>query len=101
MPFSTFRHEVEIYDLLRDLQRDGTSIVTVLHDLNLAALYCKRVALPHRGRLFRPGTPAEVITYAALTAVYQTEVYVGLNDITGAVNVLPLSRTYRERLRRG
>jgi hypothetical protein len=51
------------------------------------------------GCLFRVGTPAEVITYRALTEVYDTEVYVDLNDITGAVNVLPLSRTYRERLR--
>jgi len=41
-----------------------------------------------------------VITYAALTDVYETEVYVDTNDITGAVNVLPLSRVYRERLRR-
>jgi len=50
----------------------GKSIVTVLHDLNLAALYCERVALLHRGRVFRLGTPAEVITYAALTEVYET-----------------------------
>jgi iron complex transport system ATP-binding protein len=98
--FLDIRHEVEIYDLLRDLQGDGKSIITVLHDLNLAALYCERVALLQRGRLFRLGTPAEVITYAALTEVYETEVYVDLNDITGAVNVLPLSRPYRERLRR-
>ena len=41
-----------------------------------------------------------MITYAALTDVYETEVYVDTNDITGAVNVLPLSRVYRERLRR-
>jgi hypothetical protein len=31
---------------------------------------------------------------------FETEVYVDTNDITGAVNVLPLSRPYRERLRR-
>jgi iron complex transport system ATP-binding protein len=98
--FLDIRHAVEIYDLLRDLQVEGLTIATVLHDLNLAALYCERVALLHRGRLFRLGTPAEVITYAALTEVYETEVYVDLNDITGAVNVLPLSRPYRERLRR-
>ena len=98
--FLDIRHEVEIYDLLQDLQREGRSVITVLHDLNLAALYCDRVALLKAGQLFRLGTPAEVITYAALTEVYETEVYVDTNDITGAVNVLPLSRTYRERLRR-
>jgi iron complex transport system ATP-binding protein len=99
--FLDIRHTVEIYDLLQDLQREGRSIVSVLHDLNLAALYCDRVALLKAGRLVRLGPPAEVITYAALTDVYETEVYVDTNDITGAVNVLPLSRVYRERLRRG
>ena len=97
--FLDIRHEVELYDLLHDLQGEGKSIITVLHDLNLAALYCDRVLLMNAGRVFRVGTPAEVITYANVTAVYQTEVYVDANDITGAVNVLPLSRAYRERLR--
>ena len=31
--FLDIRHTVEIYDLLQDLQREGRSIVTVLHDL--------------------------------------------------------------------
>ena len=98
--FLDIRHAVEIYDLLRDLQAEGMTIATVLHDLNLAALYCDRVALLKAGRLVRLGAPGEVITYATLTEVYETEVYVDTNDITGAVNVLPLSRPYRERLRR-
>jgi iron complex transport system ATP-binding protein len=98
--FLDIRHTVEIYDLLQDLQHEGRTIVTVLHDLNLAALYCNRVALLKAGRLFRLGTPGEVITYDALIDVYETEVYVDTNDITGAINVLPLSRVYRECLRR-
>jgi iron complex transport system ATP-binding protein len=96
--FLDIRHEVEMYDLLRDLQRGGMTVVSVLHDLNLAALYCERLLLLHEGRLARAGTPAEVITYATLTEVYGTEVYVALNDITGCLNVLPLSREHRERL---
>ena len=98
--FLDIRHEVEIYDLLHDLQLEGRSVMTVLHDLNLAALYCDRVALMSQGRLYRCGLPAEVITYQSITDVYDTEVYVDTNDITGAVNVLPLSRAYRNRLRR-
>jgi len=97
--FLDIRHVVEIYDLLQDLKREGRSVLTVLHDLNLAALYCERVALLKGGRLVRVGLPAEVITYGAVTEVYGTEVYVAVNDVTGAVNVLPLSREYRERLR--
>ena len=98
--FLDIRHEVEIYDLLQDLQREGKSIITVLHDLNLAGLYCDRIALLKAGRLVRVGPPSEVITYATLTEVYETEVYIDLNDVTGTVNVLPLSRKFREQLRR-
>lgn len=99
--FLDIRHEVEIYDLLRDLQREGKSTVTVLHDLNLAAMYCDRVALMQGGRLVQVGRPAEVITYQNITTVYGIEVYVDTNHVTGAVNVLPLSRGFRERLRAG
>jgi iron complex transport system ATP-binding protein len=96
--FLDIRHGVEIYDLLQDLQREGRSIVTVLHDLNLAALYCDRVVLLKAGRVVCAGAPSQVITYGTLTEVYETEVYVDTNDITGAVNVLPLSREYRRAL---
>lgn len=98
--FLDIRHEVEMYDLLRDLQREGLTVVSVLHDLNIAALYCDRLVLLANGRLAADGAPAEVITYRMLTEVYGTEVYVAMNDVTGALNVLPLSREYRERLRR-
>jgi iron complex transport system ATP-binding protein len=97
--FLDIRHEVEMYDLLRDLQREGMTVVSVLHDLNIAALYCDRLLLLSDGSVARAGTPSEVITYATLTQVYGTEVYVAMNDITGCLNVLPLSREHRERLR--
>ena len=98
--FLDIRHEVEMYDLLRDLQRAGMTVVSVLHDLNIAALYCDRLVLLADGRVAVTGTPAEVITYQTLTDVYGTEVYVAMNDVTGALNVLPLSREHRERLRK-
>jgi iron complex transport system ATP-binding protein len=98
--FLDIRHEVEMYDLLRDLQREGMTIVSVLHDLNIAALYCDRLVLLHEGQVVRIGTPAEVITYSTLTEVYGTEVYVAMNDVTGSLNVLPLNREHRERLRK-
>ncbi|GIW45235.1 MAG: hypothetical protein KatS3mg077_2517 [Candidatus Binatia bacterium] len=98
--FLDLHHVVAIYDLLRDLADEGRGIVTVLHDLNLASLYCDRVVLLHSGTVHCAGTPAEVITYKNITEVYDTEVYVDVNDLTGAVNVLPLSRPYREQLKR-
>lgn len=99
--FLDIRHEVEIYDLLGELAREGRTVVSVLHDLNLAALYCDRIALLSGGCVAALGTPEEVITYATITEVYGVDVYVDRNDITGAINVLPLSRRYRDELAGG
>ncbi len=98
--FLDLRHVVEMYDLLRELLGEGKSVLTVLHDLNLAAQYCDRVVLLDEGAVYCAGPPGDVLTYRAITEVYRTEVYIDLNDITGTVNVLPLSRAYRERLAR-
>jgi iron complex transport system ATP-binding protein len=95
--FLDIRHQVETYDLLRELQREGMTIVTVLHDLNLAALYCERLILLDRGHVARDGSPADVLTYPLLTQVYGVDVYVTMNDVTGTLNVLPLSRVHRQR----
>lgn len=88
--FLDIRHAVDMYDLLRDLSGEGVTVVSVLHDLNLAALYCEHIVLLSAGRVHRQGAPATVMTYENLTAVYQTEIYVSMNELTNTLNVLPL-----------
>jgi iron complex transport system ATP-binding protein len=97
--FLDLRYQVELFDLLRELAREGRAVLAVLHDLNLAAEYCDRVALLAGGRVAAAGPTAEVLTYPHLTRVYGTEVYVDVNDLTGALVVTPLSARARERLR--
>lgn len=57
------RHQVETMDLLVDLnERDGTTILAVLHDLGLAALFFPRVLVLDGGRLVADGAPGDVLT---------------------------------------
>lgn len=97
--FLDLRFQVELFDRVRDLADEGTGAIAILHDLNLAAEYCDRIILLHGGRVVAAGPTAEVLTYQHLTAVYETEIYVDLNDITGALVVTPLSSRARRRLR--
>ena len=100
--FLDIKHQVAVYDLIRQLSREqGLAVVAILHDLNLAALYCDRLALLKAGRVFCQGTPDQVLTYANVKAVYETEVYIDLNDITGKVQILPLDADTRRQLERG
>jgi len=89
--FLDIRHVVEIFELLTVLSKDqGITLVVVLHDLNLAALYLERLAFLKRGRLHACGAPEEVLSYQTIRDVYETDVYVHKNDLTGKLNVLPL-----------
>jgi iron complex transport system ATP-binding protein len=97
--FLDIRHQTELYDLVRELAtRDHTAVLTVLHDLNLAAEYCDRICLLRRGRVAAAGPTDEVFTYANLTSVFETEVYVDTNDLTGQLLVVPLSGRVRREL---
>lgn len=90
--FLDIRHQVEIYDIVRSLVAEsGCSVLTVMHDLNLAAEYCDRIYLLRDGRIEASGATAEVLTYANLTRVFETEVYVDTNTLTGKLLVVPLS----------
>ncbi len=97
--FLDIRHQTELYDLVRELAlADGTAVLTVLHDLNLAAEYCDRIYLLRQGRVAAAGPTDEVFTYANLTTVFETEVYVDTNDLTGQLIVVPLSGRARREL---
>jgi iron complex transport system ATP-binding protein len=56
------RHQVGAMELLVDLnERDGTTVVAVLHDLGMAAHFFPRLVLLDRGRIVADGTPDEVL----------------------------------------
>ncbi len=70
-------HQTEIFNVLKNLQqKHGLTIITVTHDLNLAALYCDSLALLKEGRIFSQGAPERVITVANIKKVYHTLVAV-------------------------
>ena len=89
--FLDIKHQTLLYDHLTRLAAErAIAEVCVLHDLNLAALFFDKVVMLAAGRVYAAGAPDEVITYANLRAVFDTDVYVSLNDLTGHLNVLPL-----------
>jgi len=87
------RHQTGIYDTVRGLARaGGVAVLSVLHDLNLAALYCDRLVLLAGGRVLAAGAPAEVLVAPLLAEAYGVSVHVGTNAATGTTIVLPLPR---------
>jgi iron complex transport system ATP-binding protein len=67
-------YQLQLLELLKDLnEQQELTIVTVLHELNLAARYSSRIALLKQGKLWGIGTPEEVLTPQAIAQVFGVE----------------------------
>ncbi|TFG69229.1 MAG: ABC transporter ATP-binding protein [Thermomicrobiales bacterium] len=65
------RHQVGAMELLVDLnERDGTTIIAVLHDLALAAHFFPRLIMLDGGRIVADGLPVDVLSPARILDVF-------------------------------
>jgi iron complex transport system ATP-binding protein len=86
------RYQLETLTLLRGL---GITVVTALHDLNLAARFCDRLAVLDQGRVVATGAPSEVLTAALIQQVYAVEAVVERSLHTGAPSATYLGPSSR------
>jgi iron complex transport system ATP-binding protein len=86
-------HQVEMLDLLADLNaRRGTTIVMVLHDLNLSARYADHLVALRDGAVVAEGTPREVVTEDVVRTVFGLDNRVIDDPVSHAPLVVPVSR---------
>ena len=86
-------HQVEVLDLLTDLNRTrGTTIVMVLHDLQLAARYADTLLAVRGGEVFAAGAPESVLTADTVREVFGLRCHVVPDPVSGRPLVLPLGR---------
>jgi iron complex transport system ATP-binding protein len=64
-------HQEKVMQVLRSLAREGTTIIVILHDINLAAAHTDRIMLLSGGRVVATGPPSEVLTSERLSSVYR------------------------------
>ncbi len=80
-------HQLALFQHFDRISRTGTSVIVALHDLSLAARYCRRVVLLNEGRLIADGMPAAVFTRDNLAAAYGIDAH--LVEVDGIPVVLP------------
>ncbi|MGZ0710975.1 ABC transporter ATP-binding protein (plasmid) [Coraliomargarita sp. W4R53] len=91
--FLDVAHQIEVLDLLTDLNRDrGTTIVMVLHDMNMAARYADYIYALQGGALIAHGTPGKVITSDLIRDVFNIDSTVITDPVSGTPIVLPRGR---------
>ena len=72
--FLDLRYQLQFLDLLKKINREQKiSIVTVIHDLNLAARYCDRIAVLKEGELLALDSPRKVLNKELMKNAFQVE----------------------------
>ena len=87
------KYQIQILNILKGLNKEkNTTLILAMHDLNLAARYCKRLILLNDGTIVSDGTPEEVLKREVIEEVYG--VGVKLHTMDGEVLVHPITRDF-------
>ncbi len=95
--FLDITHQIEVLDLLTELNRTrGTTIVMVLHDLNLACRYADVLVAVRDGRIHGCGRPCDLVEPTFVREVFGLEATVISDPETGTPLVVPRRRGGRD-----
>ncbi|MCK4654507.1 MAG: ABC transporter ATP-binding protein [Candidatus Cloacimonetes bacterium] len=82
-------HQLEIMQLLSDINKKHHKlIILVSHNINLASEYCERIVMMKKGKIISDGKPDEVINSKNLYKLYETNLKIIKNPISGKPNLI-------------
>ncbi|MFT5506450.1 MAG: iron complex transport system ATP-binding protein [Gammaproteobacteria bacterium] len=73
-------YQQEVMQILVDYANEGHAVIIAIHDLSLAARYCDRLCLLHRGQQIKTGKVEAVLNSQVLSPVFDVDVYVDLQN---------------------
>jgi len=86
-------HQIRVLELVEALVDEGKTAVAAIHDIDLAARYCDRIALLADGEIRACGTPSEVLANDAVEAAFGVATAVSTDPATGTPRVTALPET--------
>jgi iron complex transport system ATP-binding protein len=84
-------HQMDILNLLKRLNKEhGTTIILVIHDINLAARYSDEIILIDKGKISDMGKPEDIITSDNIENIYNLKVAIEKNKYTDTTYITPI-----------
>lgn len=70
-------YQIQMMEIVKRWQREcQLTVVIILHDLNIASMYCNRIMMIREGNVAKLGVPTSVIQDELIGSVYQTRPFV-------------------------
>ncbi|GHA93235.1 ABC transporter ATP-binding protein [Modicisalibacter luteus] len=86
-------HQIEVFELIRDLAASGKTIVMVVHDLVSACRYADHLVAMHAGDVVAKGPPGEVVTVDLVRRLYGIDCTLISDPATGSPILTNMRRT--------
>ena len=77
-------HQLQLMRIVKNL---SATVISAIHDLNIAAMFCDRIYALKEGRIIARGTPREVLTKDFIRQVYQVDAEI-TKDSSGQMHIL-------------
>jgi iron complex transport system ATP-binding protein len=91
--FLDLRYQMQFMELVAKWQREqGLTVIAVMHDLNLASLFCDQLLLLSQGGIYEKGDPAEVLSSEVIKSIYNVSSQVVTHPKYGLPQIM-LNRT--------
>lgn len=71
------KYQLQMMNIVKNLQ---CTTIAVIHDLNIAALYCDRLIAVDRGKVIKTGAPKEVLTAAFIKKIFGVNVKIIIDE---------------------
>ncbi len=85
-------YQLEILEFIRNLNAEKKlTVISVFHDLNLAARFCDKLILLNDGKIYSIGNTDEVLIAENIRNVYKVNVKIEKHPVTGRPNVILIS----------
>lgn len=86
-------YQMQIFDLIKRL---NTTVLSAIHDLNMAALYCDYVYILKHGKIVLHGVPEDVLTEENISRVYGVDCCVSRHPVTKKISITFLPEGLRK-----
>ncbi len=83
-------YEIELMQILKENVKNGLIVVVILHDLNLAALFCDKIVLLHKGRI------EETLTKENIGKIFDVDVIIRKNLFNNSIFIIPIRNNSEE-----
>lgn len=85
-------HQIEVFELIRELAAAGKTIVMVVHDLSSACRYADHLIAMHQGRIVASGSPNDIVTPQLVERLYGVRCTLLSDPLSGTPVIAGVSR---------